>query len=343
MKSSILKFRNLTWVSATLVLFSCRHGQNEKPYQETVFLMDTVFQISIYDKESPALLRADMDSAFSSIRRLEALVSAYVDSSDLNRLRRAPAGTWVAVSMPTQILLKKSLETSEKTGGAFDFTLGGIMEAWGFGTDRHRIPSDEEIRALLALTGVRHIRMRDGCVLRDDTCRLDLGGIAKGYAVDEAAAVLKRRGIRNALINAGGQVIAFGHPPGRQTWRIGVRHPRADSMIAVIETGEASIATAGDYERYFIENGVRYHHIMDPATGRPARSGVVSVTVLAADGITADAYDTPIFVMGPEKGMRFIESNPELEGMILYEDHGVLRHLVSSGLRKKIRFLDGEN
>ena len=167
---------------------------------------------------------------------------------------------------------------------------------------------------------------------------IELGGIAKGFIVDEAVSYLASHGIRSGIVEAGGDLRIFGRHPKRDTWRIGVKHPRqtSDALYGIIETREASVATSGDYERYFINKGHRYHHILDPRTGYPA-SKCLSVTIVAENALSADAYATGVFVMGPVEGIRFIENTPGIEGIIIYFEQEKLQSRISRGLVSKFQ------
>jgi len=322
-------------------LTSCRNSSRDWPVEKTHFLMDTLVRVSVYDRRMPKRrIEAVIDHALKVMEEIEARASIYVDTSDISRVVKSSGQNSVRVSSEIHGLLQQSVEVSEKTRGAFDVTVGVVKKLWGFETDRPRVPDGILLSSLLSRVDYRKIDLRDADVfLREPGMCIDLGGIAKGYIIDRGVAVLQEEGIRSGIIDAGGDLRAFGsHPEGRM-WKFGIQHPRGKrgELIGVIETEGAGIATSGDYERYFIQEGKRYHHILDPKTGFPAR-GCVSVTMVAESALLADAYATAVFVMGPEEGMALIESIPSLEGMIVYEEEGELRHVTSDGFLEKIHF-----
>ena len=176
----------------------------------------------------------------------------------------------------------------------------------------------------------------DSLWFKDSETRLDLGGVAKGYAVDRMIATLKAGGILAGLVNAGGDIAMFGKKPGDKDWVIGLRHPRMNRTLTVETVSYTAVATSGDYERFFMENGVRYHHILDPSTGYPAR-GCVSVTTWAASSMVADILSTTIFVLGAEKGLAFAESLDNVETLIFFEKNGELETVMTPGIEGKVR------
>jgi len=237
-------------------------------------------------------------------------------------------------------LIQVALEVSAKSGGAFDPTVFPLLKLWGFydstGYD-HKLPSKEEIEEVLMFVDYRMIEI-EADTIRLDLKRakgVDLSGIAKGYAVDRAVEVLRREGVKTGLVDAGGDIFCFGErrigwfvetfAKAKTRWSIGIRHPRSanpNETIGVIRVDSGAIATSGDYENYFEVDGIRYHHLMDPATGMPAR-GVISATVLAPTATQADAWATALFVLG-EEGITLLEGLEGFEGSIVLEDKNIL-------------------
>jgi thiamine biosynthesis lipoprotein len=214
-------------------------------------------------------------------------------------------------------LVERSLELSVASGGAFDITYDSVGYLYDFRA-RQR-PTDDEIEERLKAVDYRHVvldRERHTIFFKTPGVRINLGGIAKGYVVERAAAMLRARGVEHALLNAGGDTRVIGDRRG-QPWIVGIRHPRvADEVVTRLPLVDEAISTSGDYERYFEENGRRYHHILNPATGRPTE-GVLTVTVIGPDGTLTDGLDTAIFVLGVEKGLELIEAYPEYETIIV--------------------------
>jgi thiamine biosynthesis lipoprotein len=335
------------WVVTGLILMAfipaCKKREPDKLLERTGFLMDTVVHVSVFGAAgSEQAMQSALDRCFREMSRLEGMTSIHVDTSETAEIVRRAGKDSVSVSPETVAVLRRAAQVSESSDGAFDVTIGAIKDLWGFDASNPKVPGPDAIRRLVRHTGYRGIALRNGkAYLNDPDARIDLGGIAKGYIVDRAVQVLRDSKIRAGILQAGGDMFVFGKHPGRPFWRIGVKHPRntdaGDGMIGVIETdGEQGISTSGDYERYFMIGGKRYHHILDPKTGYPAR-GCVSVTIVAPDAMTSDAYSTTVFVLGPEKGMELIERHPEIEGLIISEENGRLIQRVSTGLKSKYK------
>jgi thiamine biosynthesis lipoprotein len=255
--------------------------------------MGTFVEVVSPDKEAPKIV-------FAEIRRIENLLSSYKPESEVSRLNAAGE---LKVSPETFWIIKRSCEFSRASAGAFDITVAPLVDLWGFSNKNFRIPQEEEIKKVLLRVGWEKIVLQE----KDNVVKfslpgmkIDLGAIAKGYALDCAARKLKARGIKNCLINAGGQVYALGDKSG-VPWRIGIRDPRKKEIRETLKLKNRSASTSGDYEQFFIKDGGRYAHIIDPKTGRPARSGIISVTVIAPEATSADALSTAMFVLGKEK------------------------------------------
>jgi len=281
--------------------------------------MGTLVDVVLYgDKE---VLPEAAGLAFESILRVEAAAHPSKEGSSLFRIRQ---GKGVRVEGDLARILDVALEVSRATSGAFDPTLGEVVNLWGFGRDDPHLPGPEKI--VRALEGARYDRVLTGqCCPEGLDIWFDLGGVAKGYAVDEAVRSLQDSGVKAGIVNAGGDLRSFGVRPRRGYWKIGVQDPENPQKLAgVLEIKEAAVATSGDYQRYFEEGGIRYHHILDPSTGYPAHSGLRGTTVIAPDCATADALATAAFVMGPEKGLAMLEKWEGAEGVLITEDGTIL-------------------
>lgn len=294
-------------------------------------LMGTLVEIRVLAKDT-AETEAAIEAAFAEMARIEALMSPHLPSSDIARL--------AAAVLPPDSLAPETLEViaagiaiANQSDGAFDLGLGRLIALWGFAEGEPRLPDDAEIAAALAGVGPGDVTLQDGRVVKSrPELQLDLGAIAKGYAVDRAVQVLQQAGIANASINAGGDIRLLGDHHGRP-WRIGIQHPRhSDTILATLELDAGAVVSSGDYERGFSRDGVRYHHLLDPRTGKPARS-CQSVTVVAASAMQADALATAAFVLGPDKGLALLERLPQVDGLIVAAD-GSTR--LTSGLKGKV-------
>lgn len=281
--------------------------------------------------------QVSIDAGFHEIKRLEQLLSTWISTSELSQVNAAAGQSPVVVSQETLELISRSLEMARLTDGGFNIAVGPAVEAWSV-TERQRIPSPVEldrIRPLVDWSVIQLNRSARAIFLPRPGMRIDVGGIGKGYAADRAVDVMKRSGARGGVVALSGDIKTFGDLPGMTGFPVGIRHPRQEgTLIATMDLKNEAISTAGDYERYFEQDGIRYHHILDPQSLQPARK-CQSVTVIAAEGTVADGLDTGIFVLGPEKGMALVEQLPDVEAVII-DDQG--RMTVSSGLRLRLRY-----
>lgn len=256
--------------------------------------------------------------------RIERKFSRYRDGSVVSEINRSAGRTPVAVDAETDALVASALELRERTGGRFDPTVGVLRRAWDFRSGR--VPSREEVEALLPLVDGTSVSRRDGTVfLRKAGMELDLGGVGKEYAVDRVARVLAEEGVPAAIVNFAGDVRTVGRRLDRHPWKVGVRDPRDPRRVrfSVRPMAGAGVATSGDYERGFVKDGVRYHHILDARTGWPAR-GVASATVVAPTADEAGRFASAAFLLGLEEGLALLEATPGLEGALIAED-GTIR------------------
>lgn len=294
--------------------------QQSAAHTRTVFAMDTVMNLTVYDGDAEAAL----DAAEQELHRLDALLARGTEGSAVYTLNRDGAVS----DATTARLLKQSREISLLTGGAFDPTVAPVLELWGFGSGagEHRVPSDEELASALAYVEFNRIGFgEDNDVTLELPAQLDLGGIAKGWSGQRAREILQERGVGSAAIDLGGDVALLGSKPGGANWRVAIKDPAGGGYLGIFETaGDVYVATSGVYERYFEENGKRYHHIIDPATGHPADSGVVSATVICRDGVWADALATACCVVGADASLALLGSIDTALGveLILVIDDG---------------------
>jgi thiamine biosynthesis lipoprotein len=242
----------------------------------------------------------------------------------------------VHVSLETLTVVQRAIQAAEMTDGGFNIAIGPVVDVWNV-TEGRRIPTESELEALRSLVDLMSIHVDVGkqtIFLAKAGMLIDVGGIGKGYAADQAVMAMKKAGASAGVVALSGDIKTFGQLPGGKRFPVGIQHPRQDGAVLVwIDLQDEAISTAGDYERFFERDGVRYHHILDPRTLQPARS-CQSVTVIAREGIWADGLDTGIFVMGVESGMRLVEALPDVEAIIV-DDEGLVH--VSSGLRDRIR------
>ncbi|MDQ7794713.1 MAG: FAD:protein FMN transferase [bacterium] len=293
------------------------------------FAMDTVVAIRVPAGHEPAARQA-----LAELNRLERIFDRHDPASEVARVN-AGAGDWVAVGPEVMEVLALVEDMAAVTGGLFDVTVGPLLELWGFGGETARVPGPAELARALDLVGGRLVELdRAGGRVRlaRQGMVIDLGGVAKGYAIDRAARVLRDRGVDYGLVEVGGDIYLFGGRSGDRPWRVGVEHPRhGGEMLGRIHLWEGAVATSGDYQRFFMEGGERYHHILDPRTGRPGRQAQLA-TVVGPSVAEVDILSTALFLMGPEWGLEVLEGLPGIEGIIVDKDGGVR---VSSGLRDR--------
>ncbi len=298
--------------------------------------MGTLVKITAVGRsESDA--QAAAAAGFAEIRRLEELLSTWIPTSELSRVNAAAGVMPVPVSFDTLTVVQRAMEAAEMTGGGFNIAIGPAVDAWRV-TEAQRIPTASELEALRPLVDLQSVyvdALGRTIYLEKAGMRIDVGGIGKGYAADQAAMAMQKAGAIAGVVALSGDIKTFGRLPGGKLFPIGIQHPRQEgAVLAWIDLQDEAISTAGDYERFFERDGVRYHHILDPLTLQPART-CQSVTVIAKEGVWADGLDTGIFVMGPERGMELVEQLPDVEAIIVGHDGRVF---VSSGLKARARF-----
>lgn len=315
---------------AVLFFVRCGPAPDVQTVQESRILMDTLVSIQVYaPKPAEELpLRGTIAAAFGEMARLDSSLSAYRDDSEVALINRAAASPdGVVISSAIDSVLRVAQWAAQISHGAFDITVAPILRLWGFGTDSLKLPSPEQIAARLPLVDYHHLILSAGRIhFRQPHIAIDLGGVAKGYVVDRGLEVLRQAGIRDAMITAGGDLRVITSPLTAGRRYIWIRHPRpahpdsaASSFFGRFKlAGDGAVSTSGDYERFFINAGKRYHHIIDPHSGYPA-SGAVSATVLAKTSVQADALSTALFVLGPERGIALADSLPGVEAMMIYQ------------------------
>jgi thiamine biosynthesis lipoprotein len=314
-------------------VFSC----SSPPRSQSELWLGTGCTITIYGPGA----RGAFQTAFRRVEEIHNAMSLQEPESELNSINNAATGEWTTVSADTARVLEEAVRISEETSGAFDFTVGALVRLWDIQEQRPAsLPNPEAIR--LAASGVDYRAVTVDGDRVQKTARgivLDLGGIAKGYAADQAAEALRQSGVRTALLDFGGNILLIGSKPDGSPWRVGVQNPLdgRGRSIGILELEESSVVTSGVYERFFLIDDVRYHHILDPETGYPARTGLLSVTVVADSSMIADALSTAVFVLGPEKGLDLVRRTPGVEALLVTEDKSVR---VTSGLGERFRLTD---
>lgn len=296
----------------------------EKCYEFKGLLFGSYVKIKVIEPDT-VLAHQAVAKAFAELCRLDSLFSLYQPKSEIVRINRLGKGK---LSQDFKNLLSKAYEVSEKSNGAFDITVYPLIRFWQECYKAQKLPDSTKLKAILKLVDYKQIRIKNDSIYLPANFALDLGGIAVGYSIDQAEKILKQAGIKTGLIDCGGDIIGFGN----RKWRIGVKNPRGEGLVRTFFIQNQAIATSGDYEKFFIVNGKRYHHILNPKTGYPA-FGLCSVTVIAPDAVTADAYSTTIFVLGIKDGLALVEKEPGVEAFMLAEANGRLKPYHSANLK----------
>lgn len=298
-----------------------------------LYAMDTVMSLTAYGSHAKEAL----DAASAEIQRLDKLFSISSETGDIYQVNKNGEGD---LSEDTRSLLASALEYGRETDGIFDCTIEPVMEAWGFTTQNYRVPSDAELSELLFHVDASTVTLTGNHVTLPSDVKLDLGGIAKGFTSARVMDVFKENGVTSGIISLGGNVQTLGLKPDGKRWRVGIQDPSdLNSMFAVVEVSDEAVITSGAYQRYFEENGVHYHHIIDPRTGYPAESGLTSVTIISADGTLADALSTSLFIMGADDASAFWKKHQDQFEAIMMTDSGEV--LVTSGIADRCKITSG--
>lgn len=307
------------------------------PMRETRFLMDTIVTVQIYAENAEEYLQA----AFERMNEIIWQADRFNPEGDVGRINDNAGQGPVEVSAEIYMLIEKALEISRDSQELFTIAIAPLMDLWGFANNDFRVPEQAEIAEILPYLD------SEGIILHPETTsvelkagyQLDLGGVAKGYIVDQGVAIMEEMGAIAAFINAGGDIRVIGPKPDQTPWRIGIRDPRdqktSDHLADyVLHITTASVVTSGDYERgFFDDSGERYHHILDPRTGYPARS-IKSSTIVGPSGLAGDIYSTLLFMLGVEEGINYIEGLADYEALII-DNQGVI--YTTSGLQQFIK------
>ena len=313
-----------------LTIIGC--STNDEPVNDSQQLLGTILQISIRDAGYSTTLT---DRAFERVAQIERRMSTSeddYDTTELLQVNRAAGEEAVSVSEDTFQVLQAALEFSRISDGAFDVTVWPLVKLWGIGSGGASVPPEDEIEAAREAVNYQRLELdadTQSVYLPESGMGVDVGAIAKGYAADEAARILRDAGVEHALLDFGGNILVIGDKPDGTPWRIGVQRPDAERTryLGIVTATDKTVVTSGPYERFFVEEGTRYHHILDADTGFPARNGIEQVTIIAERSIDADALSTATYVMGVESGLALVESLDDVEAVFITEDR--LVHMTS--------------
>ena len=310
-------------------LFSCIGGR-EPLKTETAFVLGTTCSIALDKGTEPDIFTG----AFTLLREIEKTMGTSIPGSDVMRINENAGKSPVAVTEDTFFVIAKSLEISRASRGVFDITVGPLVDLWKIGTPEAAVPDPVHLLETLPLVDFEAVFLdpeHRTVYLEQENMRVDLGGIAKGFAADKVVEYLNSRSIGKGIIDLGGNIFAMGSKHDGSPWRIGVQDPEGSrgSYIGIIEASNQAVVTSGIYERYFMEQGRRYHHIIDTETGYPIESGVASVTIVSGNALEADALSTALFALGVEQGLNYIETCSAAEALFVTREKEVF---LSSGM-----------
>ncbi len=316
-------------------VIACQSRLTQSPVQKMKLIMGTFVEIVVYDDDRPvAEIQRTIEQAFQEIERIDSLASNWTENSTVAFINQNAGKMWVKVEPELLEIIKQAQNISCISKGAFDITVSPLIQLWHVTSPKASLPAREDILDAVKRVGYNDILIKaDSIHFNRPDLQIDLGGIAKGFAVDRGMDVLVRHGIHDALINAGGDfsAICSGLTAGKR--KVWIKHPRdTDKLYGYFKMDDGSVATSGDYERYFMVDTVRYHHIIDPFTGYPA-SRSISVTIKAQTAMMADALATAVFILGPKEGMKLINSLNDVDGVIIFERDHKLQHIVSDNLK----------
>lgn len=320
------KLRNTFFIILLmLVLFTSCTKTEDTPQSQSFLMLGTVCRITIYDKPTEQAFSA----AFSRIREIEQRMSLYSSTSEIANINAKAGIEPVQVGNDTFAVIQKALELATLSEGAFDITIGPLVKAWDIGGDNPRKPSDEEIASLLPLIGYSMVELDEAAktvYLPKKGMALDLGGIAKGYAADEAARILRSHGVERAIINLGGNILTLGKKQDGSLWRIGIQDPESSrgEYAMIVQLEDTSLVTSGPYERFLLLEGELYHHILDTKTGYPVETDFSSASIITKNSLLADALSTSVYALGLEKGLALLNELDGVEGIFFTEDKQVI-------------------
>lgn len=298
---------------ALFLLSGCAGPGSEQPQNASFFAMDTAMEFTVYGKASL------LEGAQNLVCGLEAEVSVTDPDSALYAVNQAGRGTLTGSAGD---LMGRALALCGRTGGALDISIYPVVRAWGFTTGVYQVPEEDSLRELLVHVDHSQVQFdaETGAVSIPKGMQLDLGSVTKGYAGSLAAEYLRENGVESALLSLGGNIQTVGGKPDGSPWKIGVKDPRGGTPMMVLSVRDQAVVTSGGYERYFEQDGRTYWHIMDPSTGYPAESGLISVTVVGADGLVCDGLSTALFVMGLERAAMFWQESDDFEAAFVTEE-----------------------
>lgn len=329
----------LTFVLA-IGIVGCTNEDSNQPISRTEIFMSTPVSITIYDGEYENIL----DKAFEKVEEVENLVSINKENTEISELNKNAGIEKVKLSDISYDILKKGLEYSKLSNGSYDITIGPLVKLWNIGFEDAKVPSQDEINEVIDTIDYNNIEINDSTkevFLTKKGMEIDLGSIAKGYIADEIANILKQEGVNRAIIDLGGNIYALGSKSSDSNWKIGIQNPFNDrgEVVGGIEVSDKTVVTSGIYERFIEENGVKYHHILNPKTGYPYETDIAGVSIITDKSIDADALSTLTFTKGLEEGLKFIEGLDNVDAIFITNDKKIY---ITENIRDSFKIINTE-
>ncbi len=344
MKKTNKLFISLLIIVITVTLIGCSNNTNDETEEVTEskseFLMDTVVDMKVHGINA----KDGIEASFDRMEEIERKMSKTVEESDVYKINESGAEQWVEIDKSTFKVIKKAVDYGKITEGKFDPTIAPLVDIWGIGTENAKIPNENEINKAKSLINYKDLLLDEDnnrVKFSKENMSIDLGGIVKGFAADEVRKVLESYNIKSAFVNLGGNVLTVGSKEDGSLWKIGIQDPRKHrgSVMAALEMEDKTVVTSGNYERYFEEDGVIYHHILNPETGKPTRNNLLSVSIITNDSFEADVLSTSAFIMGLDEGRKLIEEREEIEAIFVTEKNHVY---LTSGLKDKVEIINSD-
>ncbi|CAH2214375.1 FAD:protein FMN transferase [Tepidibacter aestuarii] len=329
-------------ISLILGITGCSNKEIEPVSRET-FALGTIIDFKVYDKDQDKANKV-IDESIKRIKDIEQKMSANIEDSEITTVNKNAGKQSIKVSDETMYVAKKAFEYSDITNGRFDLTVYPLVNIWGIGTEHAKVPSQSEIEDAISIIDYKDVVFDEAqktIYLKRQNQGIDLGAIAKGYVGDEIKKIFIENDIKSAFVNLGGNVMAYQSKIDGSKWRIGIQNPLEPrgEYLGIASVEDKSIVTSGNYERYFEEDGKRYHHIIDATIGYPADTGVISTSIITESGIDADALSTSVYLMGLEEGVKLIESLDGVEAIFVTKDKEVY---TTSGLKESFELTNEE-
>ncbi|MGL6105152.1 FAD:protein FMN transferase [Romboutsia sp.] len=324
----------------SISIVGCTQKEQEEPIYRTELIMGTVVKITLFDGGSEEIL----DKAFECVGQIEDLVSVNKEGTEISKLNQNAGIKSTKLSDTSYDIIDKALNYSKLSKGGYDLTIGPLVKLWSIGLPEAKVPTQEEINEIIKKIDYSKVEINSETkevFLSEKGMMLDLGSIAKGYATDEVAKLLKEEGVKSAIIDLGGNIYALGLKEGDKNWNIGIQNPfdNRGSVVGAIEVSDKTVVTSGVYERYIEEDGVKYHHILNPSTGYPYETDIQGVSIIADKSIDGDALSTLVFTKGIDEGLKLIESLDGIDAIFITNKKEVY---ISEGLRDKFKITNEE-